>query len=448
MKPSTVDQLTDRKLLLVLAYAPAGLGHLRVTDALYHGLPETVNPVVLGSQDKSIQSIHRLTSVNPVGKAVFDWLQGGPYSEQSNKLYRDSLRADHRDIYRDITRLLTERLERPEKILVVCTHFGLAHKLAAIKEELQRREGIRMVLAVCVTDDTFQHIWYVDGADLLVVPSQYIRKKYLDYGKRMGNMPRIEVVPYPVHPRIGVNLDGAQLALKTRQLDPGSAETIHVSIPISGAAVGTAHFSTLMAHLRECSDRFLFHVVCKDAPFTADFLTGLAGKSWIDVRAGKQDREVVDRYDVLLETQTLALEVTKPSEQTFKCLAPTSARGGVILLFTEPVGVQEFDNMNFLRRNSLVPSPETNVQLWSMAADAAHSEPSLRSGLLEEARLWRGVRIPGDPQQAAGFIWWMQTSGFFARMMEGNLDRKVQDEEGRILGPNGVSEFWDLATSV
>ena len=448
MKPSTVDQLTDRKLLLVLAYAPAGLGHLRVTDALYHGLPETVNPVVLGAQDKSIQSIHRLTSVNPVGKAVFDWLQGGPYSEQSNKLYRDSLRADHRDIYRDITRLLTERLERPEKILVVCTHFGLAHKLAAIKEELQRREGIRMVLAVCVTDDTFQHIWYVDGADLLAVPSQFTKRKYAAYGERMGNMPRIEVVPYPVHPRLGEKLDAAQLARKARQLEPDSAETIHVSIPISGAAVGTAHFSALMAGLRQHSDRFLFHVVCKDAPFTEDFLSQLAGKEWIDVRSGKMDREVVNQYDVLLETETLALEVTKPSEQTFKCLAPTAARGGVILLFTEPVGVQEFDNMNFLRRHSLVPSPEVNEQLWLMAADPVRSGVALQSKLLEEAGLWRGVRIPGDPEQAAKFIWWMQTSGLFSRMMQGNLDRKVQDEEGRILGPDGVAEFWDLATSI
>src|SRR5512144_3045550 len=153
MNESTVTALTDRKLLLVLTYAPAGLGHLRVTDALYHGLPETVNPVVLGSQDASIQSIHRLTSVNPIGKAVFDWLQGGPYSELSNRLLRASVRGDHRDIYAQMSRLLIERLERPEKILVACTHFGLAHKLAAIKDELQRREHVRMVLAVCVTDD-------------------------------------------------------------------------------------------------------------------------------------------------------------------------------------------------------------------------------------------------------------------------------------------------------
>lgn len=448
MKPSTVAQLTNRKLLLVLAYAPAGLGHLRVTDALYHGLPETVNPVVLGSQDTSIQSIHRLTSVNPVGKAIFDWLQEGPYSEQSNKLYRDSLRANHRDTYDEMTRLLSERLERPEKILVACTHFGLAHKLAAIKEELQQREHVRMVLAVCVTDDTFQHIWYIDGADLLVVPSAYTRRKYVEYGQHVGNMPRIEVVPYPLHPRLAEKLDEPQLAAKTRQVDPNSAEPIHVSIPISGAAVGTTYVSALMAALRERSERFIFHVVCKDAPFTQEFLSELAGKAWIDVRAGKEDRQVVDSYDVLIETQTLAFEVTKPSEQTFKCLAGTSARGGVILLFTQPVGTQEFENMDFLRRYGLVPSSDVNDQLWTMAADSARVDAALLSRRLEESCLWRGVRIPSDPQQAAGFIWWMQTSGFFSRMLAGNLDRKVLDEDGRVLGADGVAEFWDLATSV
>jgi hypothetical protein len=447
MKQSSIDQLTQRKLLLVLTYAPAGLGHLRVTDALYHGLPETVTPVVLGSQDASIQSIHRITSVNPVGKAVFDWLQAGSLSTQSNKLYRDSLRADTRGISKEMSRLLTERLERPDKVLVVCTHFGLAHKLAAIKEEYQKREGVRMVLAVCVTDDTFQHIWYVDGADLLVVPSQYTKRKYEAYGKRLGSQTRIEVVPYPVHPRLGEKLGAAELAAKTRQLDAGSAEPIHVSIPISGAAVGTEYSSRLITHLRQTSDRFIFHIVCKDAPFTRDFLSQWAGKPWVVLHVGTQDREVVDRYDALMEQQTISLEVTKPSEQTFKCLVPTASRGGVILLFTHPVGTQEYENMDFLQRHSLVPSSETNDELWAMSRGADSTGAALLSRALDESRGWRGVRIPPDPVEAAEFVAWMHASGFFARMLDGNLDRKVQDEESRVLGPDGVSEFWDLATS-
>jgi hypothetical protein len=448
MNASTLAQLTDRKLLLILGYAPAGLGHLRVTDALYHGLPDTVNPVVLGSGDKAIQSIHRLTSVNPVGKAVFDWLQGGPFRDQTNRLYRNSLRGNHRDTYNEMCRLLDERMERPERILVACTHFGLAHKLAAIKEELQEREGVRMVLSVCVTDDTFQHIWYVDGADLLVVPSVYTQRKYVAYGEETGTKLRVEVAPYPIHPRLGDKLDEAELAEKTRQLAANSAEPIHVSIPISGAAVGTDYLSALMARLRERSERFRFHVVGKDAAFTREFLAGLAGKAWIDVRAPAQDRQVVTQYNVLMQRQTLALEVTKPSEQTFKCLAGTGSRGGVILLLTQPVGTQEFENMNFLRRHSLAPSSEANRQLWAMAAAEERLEPAVQTRLLEESRLWRCVRIPADPQQAAGFIWWMLTTGFFSRMLEGTLDRMITDEDGGLLGPDGVVKFWDLAMSL
>ncbi len=448
MKESTIDKLTHRQLQLVLCYAPAGLGHLRITDSLYHGLPETVNPVVLGSQDESIRTIHRLTSIHPIGRAIFQWLETGPLSSPANSLYRYSLRMNTRVVYDEITRLIAERLEPPREILAVCTHFGLAHKLAAIKEKLQKQEGVRMVLVVFVSDDTFQHIWYIDGADLLVVASQYTKRKYAAYGKRLGKDVRIEVVPYPLHPRLGKKLGAVQMAEKTRQLNAKAEDPIHVSIPISGAAVGTEYFSRLMTLLRKKSDRFVFHIVSKDAPFTKNFLTQMAGKAWVDLRVGKTDREVVDLYDVLMETQTISLEVTKPSEQAFKGLLGTQSRGGVILLFSQPVGSQEYDNLDFLVRHSLVPSKETNEQLWQMAGDNARVDPTLRTRLFEESRAWRGVRIPDDPQKASDIIWWMLTSGFFDRMLTGNLDRRVKDEESRILGSDGVAEFWDLATSV
>jgi len=448
MKESTIDQLTHRQLLLVLTYAPAGLGHLRIMDALYHGLPETVNPVVLGSQDRSIQTVHRLTSIHPIGRAIFEWLQTGPLSSPANRLYRYSLRMNTSVVYDEMARLLDERLEPPEKILVVCTHFGLAHKLAAIKEKFDKDKQVRMVLVVFVSDDTFQRIWYIDGADLLVVASQYIKRKYAAYGERLGKNARIEVVPYPLHPRLGKKLSAAQMAEKTHQLDAKASDPIHVSIPVSGAAVGTEYFSRLIAHLREKSSRFLFHVVSKDALFTKRFLSQLAGKAGVDLRVGKQDREVVDLYDVLLEEQILSLEVTKPSEQAFKGLLDTRSRGGVILLFSQPVGSQEYDNLDFLVRHFLVPTKEVNAQLWEMVGDSARTNSVLRDRLFEHSRTWRGVRIPNDAKQASEFIWWMLTSGVFARMLAGNLDLKVKDGQSGFLGSDGVAEFWDLATSV
>jgi hypothetical protein len=448
MNKSSIDQLTNRQLQLVLTYAPAGLGHLRIMHALYHGLPETVNPVILGSQDKSIQTMHRIMSIQPIGSEFFEWLETGPISSPANSLYRSFLRWNTDVVYNEMSRLIDERFEPLQELLVVCTHFGLAHKLAAIKDKLQKEKQVRMVLVVFIPDDTFQHILYIDGADLLVVTSEYIKKKYAAYGRSLGKSERIEVVPYPLNLHLGKKLSTRQMAEKTHQLDAKSREPIRISIPIPGAAVGTGYFSKLMACLREKSDRFHFYIVSKDAPFTKFFLSKLAGKPWIDLRLGKQDREVVDLYDHLLDEQVFSLEVTKPSEQAFKALLGTQTRGGVILLFSEPVGSQEYDNLDFLVRHFLVPSKETNAELWEMAGNNASIDPTLRTRLLEESRTWRGVRIPNDPQQAADLIRWMLTSGMFTRMLEGNKVLKVRDENSGILGSNGVAEFWDLAASI
>jgi hypothetical protein len=448
MKKSTLDKLSQRQLQLVLTYAPAGLGHLRVTDALYHGLPEAVNPVVLGSQDKSIQTIHRITSIHPLGRRLFEWLQSGPLSSLSNRLYRSQLRSGTSLVYEEMARLIDERFEPLKEVLVVSTHFGLAHKLAAIKERLQKEKRVKIILAVVVTDDTFQHIWYVDGADVIVVPSHFTQEKYIVYSRSLGGSERIEVLPYPLSPHLGKQLSAQELTEKVSQLDAQGKELIRVSIPISGAAVGTDKSLRLIEALREKSERFRFYVVSKDAPYTRDFLARIAGRSWIDVHAASLDREVVDTYDNLFEDHLIALEVTKPSEQAFKALFGTQSRGGVILLFSEPVGKQEFDNIDFLQRHSLVPSTQTNTRLWEMAKNNVQVDDAARAQLLDEAFTWRGVKLPSDSQEAAGFIWWMLATGVFARMMTCNAHPTVRNSHPDEVSADGVAQFWDLVTSV
>jgi hypothetical protein len=448
MKKAALAQLTDRKNQLILTYAPAGLGHLRITDALYDGLPKSVNPVVMGSQDKSIQTIHRITSIHPIARGIFEWLQSGPLARQANRLYRYQLRMNTSVVYDEISRVIDERFEAPKKIFVVSTHFGLAHKLAAIKEKLEKEKQVKIILVVLVTDDTFQHIWYVDGADLLVVPSKLMKRKYAAYGHILGKSVRIEVNPYPINPQRMKKLGTVRMAEKKNQLNPRSKEPIQVSIPVSGAAVGTLYFSHLMSALHKKSRRFHFHIVSKDAPFTKTFLYQWRNKNWVDLYVGKKDRETVDLYDTLLDTQVISLEVTKPSEQAFKALLPTEMRGGVILLFSDPVGQQEFDNLNFLERHALIPSPEAQKQLWEMAEHGGAMDTELRNRIYHEARFWRGVRLPWRSQKSADFIWWLHQEGVLGRMLSANVAERVLDEKSRVLGPNGVSEFWDLVTSV
>jgi len=443
-----LNKLARREFQLVLTYAPAGLGHLRVTDALYHGLPETVNPVLLGSQDKSIQVLHRITSINPLLRQGFEWLQSGPLADRSNRLYRSFLRSGTGEIYEQLAKLIEERLEPPREVLVISTHFGLAHKLAAVKEKLQKEKQVRVVLAVIVTDDTFQHVWYVDGADLLTVPSHLVKEQYQAYGKSLGNSVSIRVLPYPLSPALGKKLKPIEMTGKVNQLDANCAESIRVSIPISGAAVGTDYFLDLMRDLRAKSERFRFHIVSKDAPFTRDFLSTIAGEFWIVSHAAKTDRKVVDAYDDLFQEHVISLEITKPSEQSFKALIGTHLRGGVILLFSAPVGKQEFDNLDFLQRHYLIPSMQTNARLWEMAEKQASMDGDDRGRIFDEACYWRGVRLPENPQKAGNFILWMLANGILSQMMNCYMMPNPKDEHPDELGPDGVSRFWNLVVSL
>ena len=446
MKKPALERLAQRQIQLVMTYAPAGLGHLRVTDALYHALPDIVNPIILGSQDRSIQTFHRITSINPLLRDIFEWFQSGPLSSWSSRVYRAQLRSSAGLVHEQLVNLLDERLEPPEEILVVSTHFGLAHKLAAIKERLQKERQIKVFLAVVVTDATFQHIWYVDGADLIVVPSHSVKAKYAAYGRSLGAAERIEVLPYPLRLDLSTQLAAAELTKKIAQLDPTTQEPIRVSLPVSGAAVGTDYYLQIIEDLRQKSDRFIFHVVSKNAPYTNGFLSKLKDKSGVELDVADADRVVVDAYDDVFQKHIISLEITKPSEQAFKALLGTHSRGGAILLFSEPVGQQESDNLDFLQRHFLIPSEQTNSRLWKMADHAAAVDDA--SVLFDEARGWRGIRLPRQPQKASNFIWWMLTTGIFSQMMACQATANSKDKYPNELGADGAAEFWNLVESV
>jgi hypothetical protein len=64
-------------VFLVFTYAPAGLGHLRVTDALVDSRPKDYPFVILGSYDEFITNAHRFSSTNPIAKWIYETSQYG-----------------------------------------------------------------------------------------------------------------------------------------------------------------------------------------------------------------------------------------------------------------------------------------------------------------------------------------------------------------------------------
>lgn len=373
-----------------------------------------------------------------------EWGQYGAAEKIITRIYRWALRRDASYLEDEFVKLLKQRVVKPTKVLVVASHFGLAHQLSAIRKNLERRAGIKLILVMQVTDDSPQKIWYVPGIDLITVPSEQTRQALLSYGRssRLERSP-IEVLPYPISPHLGENLLPAAMKHRQNQLSVRMRIPINVSIPVSGAGVGTMYASTLMSTLHRENSRFLFHLVAKRAMYTDMFLRSLAQKDYIEVSSSHSDREIVELYEQLYDRVVVSLEITKPSEQAFKALLLPKQTGGVILLFSQPVGRQEFDNLNFLRGHGLIPTAEEQTELFDFAAARRHLQSDDLEWILARAKQWRGVCLPHEARSAAHFINWCHSNGVFLAMLEIRSFPKSIGDHPKELGGDGVKLFWN-----
>lgn len=435
----------DRSIVVYLSYAPAGFGHLRVADALYHGLPEYVTPILLGTDDTSVTFIHRIMSVHPILRWIFVWFQSGIREKIFTLLYRRYLHGTSRDLEKQLIETVMQRIDPVSTIVIVATHFGIAHQVSVIKERVEKRLNIKMILAVQVTDDSPQLLWYVHHADMIFVPSEQTAEILRKYDKRTSEKkPKVIVIPYPISPYLGDNLSVEDFERRESQLNPASDAAIHMIIPLSGAAVGTHEFESFMLELKKVNSRFTFQVVVKTAPYTQLFRDFLKRhESFITEFTSSNDKEIVNLYEKVYIDDVISLEVTKPSEQAFKALYDTKQRGGSILLFTEPVGRQEFDNLDFLRRHQLIPSFTERAALWELSTQKIpHDDPMFR-GLIAAGKKWRGVELPKSYKKRAQFINWCHESGLFLQMVKHTKPKQEPPHYDKEISSDGVEDFWE-----
>jgi hypothetical protein len=434
--------LNSKSFVIVFTYAPAGLGHLRVTDTLYHGLKIENDPILMGSHDRRLTFVHQIISITPWGQYLYNWVQQGRWQENiMTFLYRYFLRNQTELIYNQMLTILAQRLEVPEYVLVVSTHFGLAHQLASIKNKLEKVTKIRLFLILQVTDDSPQPIWYVPGADIIFVPSERTKHLLQQYGKTHNLAPvNFEVIPYPINPLLSERSNELYKE-REKQLDITKKSQIHIAIPISGGAVGLDYVAPLIDRLHHKSNRFVFHIISKISLFTQTFLTKMLERPYVKTKVSSHDRGIVSLYEKAYHEFPISLEITKPSEQAFKALFDTKQVGGSLLLFSHPVGRQEFDNIEFLRRHHLLPSAAMKTMLYNRAKK---NEPLTREEhqiIHAQARHWRALEIPWSAAEGADFIWWCYKEGIFATML--NYTPLTKGEKDTYeTSPDGVKQFW------
>jgi hypothetical protein len=434
---------TRKSLLLIFTYAPVGFGHLRVTDALYHGLPKDVSPVLLGSQDQSITFLYRLLSIHPVLTNLMERSQHGVLEGLYATLSRNFYRSNAKLLFQQLETIIDERIEIPETVLVVSTHFALAHQIASIKERFSQKRHVRIILAVQVTDDSPQQIWFVPGADIIFVPSLKTKERLVAYGRKMGfSEVTIEVNPYPVSPLLSKRMIEEKIEKRKKQGEKEGSASTHIAIPLSGAAVGLNFFETLIDSLHLTSDRYRFHVVGKDAKYTKKFLGNVSTRSYVQIHSAYTDRIVLDIYEQMYQKEIISIEVTKPSEQAFKSLLHPTQVGGPVMLFTKPVGRQEYDNLAFLHRHELIPTLIESKRLWDKAKRNEEFHTEEDAAFIEKMKQWRGLLLPEDPILSSTFIHWAVRVGIIEEMLLNTRYQSQHDPRKEELRENGVEQFW------
>ncbi|HUV72499.1 MAG TPA: hypothetical protein VMW25_05840 [Clostridia bacterium] len=444
---SSLSPLKNESLLLVFTYAPAGLGHLRMANTLYQGLPdaEELNTILFGSHDRLIESLHRFISVHPFTRALMEWVQRGWPQDVFTSFYRSLLRWRTKTLYHQLSLLLEQKISTTKTVLVIATHFGLAHQLAGIKEKLGQERGIKVILVVQVTDDTPQHLWYIQGADLIFVPSQKTKNMLLEY-VRLSNLPQVNFVTraYPINPLLTKKLNQTAFKNRVEQTLIEKTKPTNIAIPVSGAAVWMDFFRLLIESLNSKKANCLFHVVSKDTPHTYPFLEKMRKTKNTSLYVSFEDKEVVKSYDELYSSVPIAFEITKPSEQAFKALLTPKMVGGSILLFSKPVGRQERDNLDFLKRHQLIPSETEQNLLFELSYQDQALSSSQAKDLQTKALGWRGLCLPDSPQKASSFIIWGLKKKLFSQMMNYQKPAKPSPE----VGQQGVKEFWEKVAEI
>jgi len=380
---------------------------------------------MIGSHDKFITGMHRFTSTNPIARRIFTVSQYGLLEDFVSAVYRLILVNTSGQIFKQLKDIIDRRAETDE-IWVIATHFGMAHQIGAVKERLIKETGKIVRLIVQVTDDTSQHIWCIRGADLTFVPSSETMKELELYSNRHKMKLLFEAVPYPLSQVLTKKIESDNLRGKAYSSDNAQ---INVAVPISGAAVGLSFVTKLISSIEKKSDRFKFWVLVKKSVYTDIFLSSISKLTNVNLITGRNDNEMVGLYERLYRDNLIHLEITKPSEQAFKAILPPTLVGGSIMLFTSPVGRQEFENIDFLVRHGLMPKSNYD--------GGVEKKTNLD-------RFPRAIRLSKDPEIAANFIIWGLKTGLFSKMSSSDFKFSQQAQSTGEVGSDGADKFWQV----
>ena len=435
-----MDAVTAPETLIIFTASPTGLGHIRVMDALMDGLLPGSQFTKIELENIRANKIHALGSRVPILTRFTEFYQTNkiaefiatmiilPYYKKQTKELKEKLAE------------IKEQYPNKKRWIIVSTHFALAYPIVEIKQELASKYGVQILNAVVVTDDSPQRIWAIDGSDIVLAPSRDTAERLQEFLNK-NSKTIIKAVSFPISPRLKQPLTQEEFQILENQFDPKAKNPLHISIPISGAAVQINFLASLVNILAQ--DNFQFTIIGQLTSYTKTFFEKVKQIPRAQLAEGTSAKQTVSLYEsIFYQGLRPALEITKPSEQCFKAILKPNERGGVILLLTNPVGRQEYDNLNFLIRHLLLPDDNEQKLLEKYLLKDGTLPESERPQWHYKASHWRAVRLPNSPQKAAEFIKKLKQEGILHSMLAYVAQPQVD------LTSDGVSQIWKRISEV
>src|SRR5579859_5055265 len=117
-------------------------------DAIKDGKPYGIDSVDIGIVNIKANRIHDLGSRIPAFVKLTEFYQTNPFAEWLvTKFYTLYLRRHTQGVIKEFETIKTKYPLKKE-LVVISTHFALAHSISAVKEELQRKLQIKIYLCV------------------------------------------------------------------------------------------------------------------------------------------------------------------------------------------------------------------------------------------------------------------------------------------------------------
>ena len=435
----------DEILILVTR---AGLGHQRVGEAVIQAgkslgvanvqlvniRPRTDGAHYLGSNDRLVKSVTEYAQRHTWLQRTLAW----PYSAALGRLYEEPV---------------AEALEKNVGGEWWRQRFGVLgfqpEAGLGLGKLLEKHDAFRDVFyGQVITDhmgrrpqDTtamlLPHVLYVpDGrtGDMISGRQQVYRNWWM---RSLENRHRtkIKMCPLPVDPRLLEELEVSSRKFRLEQLDKDNEQPLRILFSPGGSA---PRGPMMLEMARKFSQKIVPVVVMQQsdrlAKLTDEFVSVL-GENHV---FGEKDADGTITAFVEVHKAVLpVILVTKPSELSAMSMVEFNKLGGELVFYLKPVGDHEVQNLDFLAEKGLIPSEVDNEDL---VAAILNGELEVAQRLIGDHPLWRGLRLPEDPEQAAVLIEKGYEMGLWKQMYEDCLPI-LNDPEVR---EDGAYLIWKL----